>query len=146
MTSPMHVYGAFAPPSVVVDRALPPPNIVVAPAAPAHDWGLPLVASRVDLPAPLVWAAPDPELLMSITIAPLRLAPVSWGPPAIRRSVWAAPVPKLDSYDAVNAATTSGTARASESAPRSGRARSMAYTLAAVAAAGVGIAAVVLSR
>ncbi len=151
MTSSMHVYGAFAPPSVVVDRALPPPSIVpVAPPAPVNDWGLPLVSTRVELPAPLVWPAPDPELLMSITIAPLRLAPVSWSPPAIRRSTWAAPVPKLDSYDAVTAAAnTSVTAAEPEPAASVGRARSarsMAYAIAAVAAAGAGLAVVILSR
>ena len=54
-------------------------------------WPLPNIATRVELAPPPVWAAPDPEWLMSITIAPLRLVPVSWGPPVVVRSPWGPP-------------------------------------------------------
>jgi hypothetical protein len=33
----------------------------------------------------------DPELLLSLSIAPLRFVPISWGPPVVVRSPWAPP-------------------------------------------------------
>lgn len=148
MTSSMHAIGAsFAPPSIVAGRALPAPVVVIPPpTAPRPAWGLPLVSTRVELPAPPLWAAPDPELLMTLSMAPLRLAPVSWNPPTIVRSPWAPPVPRLDSYGASAVPASPVATIGPAPVARPSRTRSLAYAAAAVAAIGAGFVAIIVSR
>ena len=87
----MHVYGNIAHPGMV-DR-WPAPSVPTARIAPREPmaWPLPNLSTRVELPSPPVWAAPNPELLLSLSIAPLRFAPISWGPPVVVRSPWSPP-------------------------------------------------------
>ena len=109
MTTPVHVCGGLAPPTV----AIAPP------------WAPPVVVARADWPAPHRWPAPR-----------------IWAPPALVRSPWPAPVlardadaPPVDLRDAPIYRL-----------PRRviGRGRSLAYTIAGVAAAAVGFAVVVI--
>ena len=125
----MHVYGSL-PHAGALDRWPAPTAPALRPAARAPiSWPLPDRATRVELPAPAVWAAPDPQWLMSITIAPLRLAPVSWGPPVVVRSPWGPP-------------TLSPSDSASTGTRRLGRRRVWAWGLAAAGVIGA-VAAVV---
>jgi hypothetical protein len=93
---------------------------------------MPNIATRVDLPALPVWGAPDPELLLSLSIAPLRLAPTSWAPPVVVRSPWGPPAVAPLTVDDRSNATSS---------PRFAARRIWAYGLAATAAV-VAVAAV----
>jgi len=109
VTTSVHVFAGF-----------PPPTVVIAP-----PWAPPVIVVRADWPAPHVWPAPR-----------------VWAPPALTRSSWPAPVPALDTYTppvAIRDAPTSRQAR-----PAIGRGRSLAYTIAGMAAAAVGFAVVVI--
>ena len=128
----MRVYGSLPQPGVL-DRWPAPtvPTARIAARAPIA-WPLPNIATRVDLAPPTVWRAPNPELLMSITIAPLRFVPISWAPPVMVRSPWGPPV------DASTTADLSG-----ENAKRRFSVRRVwAIGLAAAAAIGLAAAAV----
>ena len=128
----MHVYGSLPQPGVL-DR-WPAPNVPTARIAAREPivWPLPNLATRVDLAPPPVWRAPNPELLMSITIAPLRFVPISWAPPVMVRSPWGPPV------DASTTADRSESTAEHRFAPR----RVWAIGLAAAAAIGLAAAAV----
>ena len=113
MTSSVHVFAAFAPPTV----AIAPP------------WAPPLVVVRAAWPAPHLWPAPR-----------------VWAPPELTRATWPAPVPRSTpthhrSRSATSANATDIPARAST---RSVAGRSLAYTIAGVAAAAVGFAVVAI--
>jgi hypothetical protein len=132
----MHVYGNMRPPGSMIDRvpvvrAPQTRSVTLAPAA----WPAPRISTWVDLPAPSPWAAPDPELLLSITIAPLRFAPVSWAPPTVITSPWGPPVLSTPSTNRANITT--------ETAARPRR-RRFALAMMALAAAGLGTVAAVI--
>ncbi len=133
----MHVYGGMAQPGVL-DR-WPAPSIPVGrvtlpkPVA----WPMPNIATRVEMPPPAIWRAPDPELLLSITIAPLRFLPVSWGPPDVVESPWGPPVLR-DTDDAVGADLAG--------ARRFRRPRALAFGFATAAVAIAGTIAVLVTR
>jgi hypothetical protein len=109
VTTPVHVCGGLAPPTVAID----PP------------WAPPAVVARADWPAPYLWPAPR-----------------IWAPPALVRSPWPAPVPALDAHAPPVDLRDAATYRL----PRRllGRGRSLAYTIAGVAAAAVSFAVVVI--
>ncbi len=138
----MHVYGNMRPPGSMIDRvpvvrAPQARSMTLAPTA----WPSPRISTWVDLPAPSPWPAPDPELLLSITIAPLRFAPVSWAPPTVITSPWGPP----ESSNAPTIRSTVVPSNALEPAARPRR-RRVALALMAVAAAGLGtVAAVIVS-
>ncbi len=138
----MHVYGGFAPPTGVIDRVPVARRAPVRAAETAPAWAPPVISTRVELPAPAVWPAPDPALLYSLTIAPLRLAPVSWAPPTLTRSPWSAPVPALDAFAPPHDTFEPGHTDRDRSTPRRGH--SFAYALAGLAAAAVGLAVIVI--
>jgi hypothetical protein len=104
---------------VHVSGGLPPPTVVITP-----PWAPPVVVARADWPAPHVWPAPR-----------------IWARPVLTRSPWPAPVPALDAYAPPVDTSDSPTHR--HGRPAIGRARSLAYTIAGVAAAAVGLAVVV---
>jgi len=108
VTTPVHVFGGLAPPTVVV----------------APLWAPPVVVARADWPAPHVWPAPR-----------------IWAPPVLARSLWPAPVPALDSYAPPVDIRDTPTHR--HARPAIGRARSLAYTIAGVAAAALGLVVVI---
>ena len=121
----MHAYGNLRPPSVldrwpaptVTDRSVPPTAVA---------WAAPRMSTRVELPPPPLWSPPNPELLLSITIAPLRFAPVSWGPPIVVVSPWGPPAVRVDGLDHV------GVADAGTTRPWFRRPRALAFGVAAV--------------
>ena len=145
----MHVYGSLAQPPMFDRWAAPTaPNGRVAPRTPTT-WVPPDIATRVDLPAPAVWEAPNPELLLSITIAPLRLTPVSWGPPVVVQSPWGPPV--LDRLGraagvAVDPSADRTAATEPAGAGRLRRTRALAFGLATTAVGVAGTVAIVLAR
>ena len=112
MTTSVHVFAAFAPPTV----AIAPP------------WAPPLVVVRAAWPAPHLWPAPR-----------------VWAPPELTRATWPAPVPALDTYTPpveIRDIRDAPTYRHARHAI--GRGRSLAYTIAGVAAAAVGFAVVAI--
>ena len=133
----MHVYGSMAQPGVLDRWPAPSAPIGRVTLPKPVTWPVPNVATRVDLPPPAIWGAPNPELLLSITIAPLRFLPVSWGPPEFVQSPWAPPAIDLTSDSAD--ADTVGRAR-------SGRPRALAFGLAAATAMTVGAIALLVAR
>ncbi|MET0908969.1 MAG: hypothetical protein ABWZ99_05820 [Ilumatobacteraceae bacterium] len=132
----MHVYGSRAQPGVL--ERWPAPSVPVGRVTMPKPvtWAAPKIATRVEMPPPAIWAAPDPELLLSITIAPLRFVPVSWSPPEVIISPWGPPPLVTDDEVASTAAASSA---------RFARPRAVAYGLAAAAVA-VGTFAVVVLR
>jgi hypothetical protein len=137
VSSSMHVYGSRAQ-SGVLDR-WPAPSAAIGrvtlPKAPT--WDAPNIATRVDMPPPAIWAAPNPDLLLSITIAPLRFVPVTWGPPVVVQSPWGPPV--LDMNDHLVDTEPAHV-------HRSRRTRALAFGLATAAAAVASTIVVIVAR
>jgi hypothetical protein len=130
----MHVYGSLPQPGVL-DRWPAPavPTARIAAREPVA-WPMPNITTRVELAPPPVWRAPNPELLMSITIAPLRFVPISWAPPVMVHSPWGPPI------DASTTADPSDGVTARRFAPR----RVWAVGVAAAAAIGLAAAAIAI--
>ncbi len=149
----MRVYGGFASPADVTDRLAPAcPTNASSPASVAITWAPPVAASRavvskpvVWLP-PIVWPAPDLAVSFLLSTAPRRFTPAGWPAPTTGWSPWPAPVPVPMATPLVLAppSTIADVAVVGHDRSAVRRGRSLVYAAAGLAAAAVGVVAIVI--
>jgi hypothetical protein len=91
VTSLIHAYGTLLPPSSFVDHVPARPRTEARATTRATFLAPPIVSTRVDLPPPPAWGPPNPDLLLSLMIAPLRFEPANWSAPTVIVAPWPAP-------------------------------------------------------